>query len=153
MPVKVERITLWRGDVEDHPGALARVLASQVAAGSDLKIVMGYRLPGAPRRAVLELYPIVRARARNAARATGLHASATPTLLVGGDDRPGLAHVLTQSLADAGINLSFAVALAAGPRYSAVLGFENDADATRALALLRRRRPPRRPSRRAGRKA
>jgi hypothetical protein len=151
MAIKVERITLWRGDVEDHPGALARVLASQVAAGSDLQVVMGYRLPGAPRRAVLELYPIVRARARAAARATGLHASPAPTLLVGGDDRPGLAHVLTRSLADAGINLSFAVALAAGRRYSAVLGFENDADAARALALLRRRGRQRRARGRAGR--
>jgi hypothetical protein len=138
MAVSVKRVMLWRGEVEDRPGALARVLAAQVAAGARLKVVMGYRLPGAPRRAVLELFPIAGARAQASARRSGLHAAASPTLLVSGDDRPGLAHALALGLAEAGINLNFLVAQVAGKRYSAVFGFENDADATRALAVLRK---------------
>jgi hypothetical protein len=147
MAVTVKRITLWRGEVEDHPGALAGVLAAQVAAGASLKVVMGYRLPAAGRRAVLELFPIEHAKARAAARGSGLHASAAPTLLITGRDRPGLAHALTRSLADARINLSFAVAQVVGARYSAVLGFESEADATRAVTVLRKasaRQPPKR---------
>ena len=136
MVVTLKRITLWRGEVEDHPGALASVLAAQVAAGADLKVVMGYRLPAAGRRAVLELFPIERAKARAAARGSGLHASATPTLLITGDDRPGLAHALAQSLADARINLGFAVAQVAGARYSAVLGFESEDACARAAKLV-----------------
>jgi hypothetical protein len=138
MAVSVKRVTLWRGEVEDRPGALARVLAAQVAAGAKLRVVMGYRLPAAPRRAVLELFPVSGARAQAAARGSGLHAAASPTLLISGDDRPGLAHALALGLAEARINLSFLVAQVAGKRYSAVCGFENDADATRALAVLRK---------------
>ena len=153
MAVTVKRISLWRGEVEDHPGALAVVLAAQVAARADLKVVMGYRLPGAPRLAVLELFPIASAKAQAAARRSGLHASTTPTLLVTGDDRPGLAHALTRALADARINLNFAVAQVAGKRYSAVLGFENEAAASRAAPILRKAAARRRSNARTARRS
>jgi hypothetical protein len=39
---------------------------------------------------------------------------------------------------DPGINLSFLVAQVIGRRYSAVIGFENDADAKKAATLIKK---------------
>ena len=60
-----------------------------------------------------------------------------------GDDRPGLGHAMARALADAGINLVFLVAQVVGRRYSAVFGFEREADADRAAGLLKKARPAR----------
>jgi hypothetical protein len=109
---------------------------------------MGYRVPGDPRHAVVELYPVARPKAQAAARDSGLRVAPTPTLLVIGDDHPGLGRALTESLADAGINLSFLVAQVVGRKYSAVFGFENEADATRAVGPLRKASAARRRKRR-----
>ena len=78
---------------------------------------------------------------RGPAREAGLRPSETPTLLVHGDDRPGLGHAMARALADAGINVVFLVAQVIGRRYSAVFGFESAADADRAAGLLRKAKP------------
>ncbi len=49
MAVKIKKITLWRGDVENVPGALARTL--EPLKGNNLKIVMGYHVHGEPAKA------------------------------------------------------------------------------------------------------
>jgi hypothetical protein len=41
-------------------------------------------------------------------------------------------------MADAGINMSFLVAQVSGRKYSAVFGFESEADAKRGAALVKR---------------
>ena len=46
MPVHVRPITLWRAEVDNQPGVLAQTLEPLAAAGADLQVVMGYRLPG-----------------------------------------------------------------------------------------------------------
>jgi hypothetical protein len=138
MAVTIRRITIWRCEVEDRPGALAGVLEPLTAARADLDVVMGYRIPGQHQRAVLEVWPVSGRRLSEAAEAVGLKPSATPTLLALGDDRPGLGHTLARALADAGINVVFLVAQVVGRRYSAVFGFESDADADRAAAILRK---------------
>ena len=57
MPLTVKRITLWRADVQNQAGVLARVLEPLAAAGADLRVVMGYRFPTAPEHSAVELYP------------------------------------------------------------------------------------------------
>jgi hypothetical protein len=99
---------------------------------------MGYRLPGQEARAAIEVHPVTGKKAAAAAQAVGLTESAIPTLLVEGDNRPALGHALATAIADANINLSFVLAQVVGRRYSAVLGFENDADAARAVGLVRK---------------
>src|SRR5262245_54677123 len=138
MAIDVKRVTLWRADVENRPGALARILAGQAQAGASLAVVMGYAVPGAREHAVIEIHPVKAKKAVSAAQAAGLSASATPTLLVTGDDRPGLGHAMSQALADAGINVHFMVVQVIGRRYSAVFGFESEADAARATALIKK---------------
>ena len=138
MAISVKRVSLWRASVENRPGTLAQILAGQAAARASLEVVMGYTLPGEGAHAVIEVHPVKGKKAVAAARAAGLSASTTPTLLVTGDDRAGIGHAMTQALADAGINLSFMVAQVAGRRYSTVFGFENEADAARATALIKK---------------
>ena len=103
---------------------------------------MGYREPGGDNRSALELYPISGKKAAAAAGAAGLTASAIPTLLVEGDNKPGLGHAITRAVAGAGINVNFIVAQTIGRRFSAVLGFETQPDANRAAALIRKAKPP-----------
>ena len=138
MSVTVKHITLWRAEVENKPGVLARTLESLAAAGADLHVVMGYRFPGVGKKAAIEVYPVTAKKSVAAARAAGLGASAIPTLLVEGDNKPGLAHAVANAIGDAGINLGFLVAQVVGRRYSAIVGFENEADANNAAALIKK---------------
>src|SRR5437870_13752910 len=101
MAVTVKRITLWRADVDNHPGVLARALEPLAQAGADLRLVMGYRLPHTPERAAIELYPVSGKRATAAAAEAGLAESRDiPCLLVEGDNRPGLGAAIARGLAD-----------------------------------------------------
>ena len=112
-----------------------------VAAKGSLDVVMGYRIPGQHDRAVIEVWPVSGKKVTQAADAAGLRASDTPTLLVQGDDRPGLGQAMARALADAGINIAFLLAQVVGRRYSAVLGFESAADADRAVGLIKKAKP------------
>lgn len=138
MAVSVKKVTLWRREVDDRPGALDRVLEPLAGAGANLNVVMGYRYPGQEGRAALEISPVSGRKATNAAQDAGLTPATIPTLLVEGDDRPGLGHDLASAIAAEGINLNFLVALVTGRRYAAVLGFDSDADAARATALVKK---------------
>jgi hypothetical protein len=124
--------------VAHRPGALAEVLEPIAAVGSDLQVVMGYREPGQIEKAVIELYPVKGRKLTEAVEGAGLSPSELPALLVTGPNRAGIAHKVACAIADAGINLSFLVAQAVGRSYSAVFGFESDADAKRAATLIRR---------------
>ena len=137
MPVTVKSISLWRTEAENKTGLLAQTLEPLAKAGADLGVVMGYRLPGNEAKAVIEVYPISGKKVTVAAAETGLATSSIPTLLVEGDNRPGLSHKIAQTIADAGADLSFFVAQAIGRRYSAVIGFATEADARKAAALIK----------------
>jgi hypothetical protein len=138
MPVTVKHITLWRAEVENKPGVLARTLEALAAAGADLHIVMGYRYPRGEDKAAIEVYPVTTKKSVAAAQAAGLGTSSIPSLLVEGDNKPGLAHAVAKALGDAGINVGFLVAQVVGRRYSAVVGFENEVDANTAAALIKK---------------
>jgi hypothetical protein len=138
MPVTVKNISLWRKEVENETGVLAQTLEPLAKAGADLHVVMGFRYPGDETKAAVELYPISGEKSMAAAQQAGLSASAIPTLLVEGDNKPGLGHAIAQAIADAGLNLSFLVAQVIGRKYSAVIGFTNDEDAKKATALIKK---------------
>jgi hypothetical protein len=85
-----------------------------------------------------ELYPVSGKKSAAAAQTAGLAPSSISTLLVEGDNRPGLGHAIAKAVCDAGINMSFVMAQVVGRRYSAVFGFENEADASKAATLIKR---------------
>ncbi len=143
MPVTVKTISLWRREVENQVGALAKTLEPLTKAGANLQVLMGYRYPGEGTKAAIELYPIESKKATAAAAEAGLVASSIPTLLVDGDDKPGLGLAIAEAISAARINMSFInmsffVAQAIGRKFSAVLGFETEADAKTAAPLRRR---------------
>jgi hypothetical protein len=138
VPVTVKKISLWRKEDENKTGLLAQTLEPLAKAGANLGVVMGYRLPGNEAKAAIEIYPVSGKKVTGAARGTGLADSAIPTLLVEGDNKQGLAHKIAQTLAEAGADLNFFVAVAIGRRYSAVIGFANDADAKKAATLIKK---------------
>lgn len=144
MAVTVKSVSLWRKEAENKTGLLAQTLEPLARGGADLGVVMGYRLPGDEAKAAIEIYPVSGRKMTAAARGAGLADAAIPTILVQGDNKPGLAHNIAQTIADAGIDLSFFVAQAIGRKYSAVIGFANDADAKRAASLIKKAVGPKR---------
>ena len=50
----------------------------------------------------------------------------------------GLGYATAQAIAGAGINMDFLLAQVVGRKYSAVFGFESDADATKCAAIIRK---------------
>lgn len=138
MAVTVKKITLWRTEVEHKPGVLAGILGPLAGAGANLQVLMGYRYPRNELKAAVELYPVTGKKSVAAAQAAGLSASSIPTLLVEGDNKPGLGHAIAEAIAGAGINLGFLVAQAIGRRYSAVFGFESEDDARKAATLIKK---------------
>ncbi|HWP57032.1 MAG TPA: hypothetical protein VNL14_03975 [Candidatus Acidoferrales bacterium] len=138
MAVTVKKITLWRKEVENKPGVLANALAPLAHAGTDIQVVMAYRFPGDSSRAAIELYPVTGKKAVAAAQEAGFSAAQIPALLVEGDNRAGLGYETAQSIADAGVNMDFVVAQVTGKKYSAVFGFESEADATKCAAIIRK---------------
>ena len=138
MPLTVKSITLWRKDIANQPGTLASTLAPLAKVGTDLQLVMGYRIPGNEQQAAIEIYPVTGKAVSQAAQDAGLAASSIPTLLVEGDNRPGLAHAVAQAVGEAGINLVFLMAQVVGRRYSAVIGFETVDDAKKTATIIKR---------------
>jgi hypothetical protein len=138
MAVSVKKISLWRREVDNKPGILAGVLGPLAEAGADLQVVMGYRYPGNESKAAIEVYPVSGKRVTKTAHESGLSVSATPTLLVIGDNKPGLGRVIAEVLAEAGINLGFLVTQVVGRRYSAVIGFGSEADLGRAATMIKK---------------
>lgn len=138
MPVTVKKITLWRKELENRPGTLAEALDPVAKAGADLQVVMGYCYPGDRSKAALELFPVMSKKVTGAAQSAGLAPSGIPALHVVGDNRAGLGHAIARTLADASINLDFLVAQVIGRKYSAVIGFENEADAAKAMPLIKK---------------
>lgn len=137
MPFKVEKVALWCGEIEDKPGALAKVLEPLAQAGVDLHVVFAQRNPAKEGYGVVHLGPVKGRKAVDAAKSVGLSEASTPVMLrVEGTNKPGLGHLMTSALADAGINLAFVGATVLGNKFVAFFGFDNDADARKASRIL-----------------
>jgi hypothetical protein len=138
MAVTVKEITLWRREIENQPGMLARVLEPLARSAADVRVLMAYRYPGDETRGAVELFPIAGKKATAAAQAAGLAPSNIPALLVEGPNRAGMGFETTNAIAAAGINLAFLVAHVIGSKFAAVYGFDSEADRRKALSLLRK---------------
>jgi hypothetical protein len=137
MALTLKEITLWRRHMDNTPGALAQVL--EPFSGSDLNVVMAYRIPGKETQAVVELYPITGKRATSKAQASGLVPADIPALWVQGPNRAGIGFQTTSAFAEAGINLAFLVTQVIGTRFSSIYGFDSDADRRQAIQILKQK--------------
>jgi hypothetical protein len=138
MAITVKKITLWRKELENQTGTLAKTLEPLAGVGADLQVVMGYRHPEGGTKAAVEIYPISGRKSVAKAQEAGLAASSIPALLVEGDNKPGLGHKIAQGISAAGINMAFLMALVIGKKYSSVIGFENESDANASAAIIKK---------------
>lgn len=136
MSVYIKRVSFWRAEMSNKPGNLARILAPLAKSKTDLEVLMGYRFPGNETRAAVELFPIETSGERAAAKKAGLAKAAIPAFVVTGKNKPGRVYAIVDLLSSAGINLAFVSAQAVGKKFSAVIGFEKEADAAKAEAIL-----------------
>lgn len=142
MAVKVKRITLWRAAVEDRPGVLAGALEPLAHAGTDIQVMMCFGIPGQEGQATIEIYPILTKRAVAAAQIGGFSASPAPAVLVEGDNKPGLGYGIANAVAWAGLNIRFLFAQVTGKKYSAIVGFETEADAQKGALQIKKAHAP-----------
>lgn len=140
MALSVKKVELWRREVENRPGRLADVLGALADSGANLGIVMAYRYTGDPSIGAIEVYPVSGKKRVAAARAAGLEPLAISALRLEGVDRPGTGRAIARVLAEKGLNISFLVAQTIGRRYSAVVGFDTEAEAALAAKALRKLR-------------
>ena len=138
MAVKIRHVKLWQKEIQNKPESLFEILKPFSKHGADLKVLMKYSLPGNSNLTTIEIFPGKGRRALMAAQEAGLSLSPTPVLLVEGTNRQGLAYAIAKATAVAGIKVKFLSAQVAGEKYSALLGFQTNADARKASGLIRR---------------
>lgn len=138
MAITVKQIILWRTEVENKPGALANTIEPTAKAGADLTVIMGYKHHTARGQAVIEVFPVKGKKVAAAAETAGLGAASIPTLLVEGDNKPGLGHAIAQVIGEGGVNMAFFVAQVIGRKFAAVIGFETEEDAKKAAPLIKK---------------
>jgi hypothetical protein len=138
MAVSVKKVTLWRTEVDNKPGTLSAVLTPLAEVGADLQVVMAYRYPDEENKAAIEVCTISGKKPITAAGKAGLTASTIPTLIVHGENRPGVGHAIAEAIAQAGINVMFLVAQVVDTRFSAVIGFEDEPASLRAVAIIKK---------------
>jgi hypothetical protein len=138
MTIRIKRIGLWRTEVPGRPGALAEVLEPLAHGNADLKVVRVHAAPSGAGRLAVEVYAGEGKRAAGVARAAGFSLEPSTTVLLQGDNRPGLAFAVADAIAWAGIGVRDLDAEVVGTRYSAILTFGNETDAEKAVAVIRK---------------
>jgi hypothetical protein len=138
MALKVSKVDVWRGDIQDTPGGLSQVLEGLAAGGASVEFVIARRNDNQPGMGQVFLTPVKGKKAQDAARQVGLN-QATPmaTLRVEGADRPGVGGRMLRAMADGGINLRGVSAAVIGNKFVAYVGFDSDADAANAMRILK----------------
>lgn len=138
MALKVERAETWAASIEDQPGGLAGKLEALAAAGVNLEFVIARRCPDKPGTGVVYVTPIKGAAAVRAAKQAGFaKADSLHTVRVEGPDKKGEGARLTRALADKGLNLRGVSAAAINKKFVCHLAFDSQADAAKAVRLLR----------------
>jgi len=138
----VKPVQLWILIGGDRKGMLADALEPLREAGANLQIVMGYRYPGEPGRAAIEVFPIDGPTQEAAARKLGFNKSDTRCLTVSGDDRKGLGAEMARALADGGIGMAFHVTQVIGKKFTSAIGLEVAEDAEKASRIIQGLRKP-----------
>ena len=139
MALKVTRADVWAASIEDRPGGLADKLAALAGAGAELEFVLARRASDRPGEGVVFVTPLKGSAQLGAAKKAGFaKTKSLHSLTVEGPDKPGVGAKITQSLAQAGINLRGLSAAAIGPGCVTYLAFDSAADAAKAARLLKR---------------
>ena len=138
MKLDISRVDVWAASIEDRPGRLAEKLDALAQAGADLEFIVARRAPERIGTGVVFVTPIKGAKQTRAARKAGFEKTVSlHGLRVAAADKPGLGAKLTKQLGEAGINLRGLSAAAVGKRAIFHLAFDCNADASKAMRLLK----------------
>ena len=139
MKPDITRVDVWVAGIEDRPGGLTEKVRGLTQAGANLEFLLARRAPEQPGKAVVFAAPIKGAKQTKAARELGFHKSnSLHGIRVMADDKPGLGLALTQSLADAGMNLRGFSGAAIGKRAVFYVAFDTSADVGKAIRCVNR---------------
>lgn len=134
MALTVKKAALWRREIVNRPGTFAESLKPFSKGGINLQVVMGYTTGDS---GAIEIYPVADSKAEQAAKEAGLHpAKEVHCVVAVGSDRAGIAYEMANAIGAAGINLHFAMCQAVENQFHAILGFDNEADADKAVGVL-----------------
>ncbi len=138
MKLKVEKIDTWAAPLEDKPGALAAKLDSLARARVNLEFVIARRAPDRPGTGVVFVSPIKGTAGIRVAREKGFQKTQQlRAVRVEGPDKPGQGAAVLQALANGRLNLRGLSASALGRKFVAFIALDTEADAARAVKLLR----------------
>ncbi len=139
MNLIVERVDVWAAAIRDEPGGLAKILSGLKDAGADLDFVIARRAPEQPGKGVVFVTPLRGDAEVRAASTLGFNVtSSLKSLRVEGDNKPGVAAVLTEKIAAAGINLHGFSAAVIGARFIIYISFDSAEDAASAEEILKK---------------
>jgi hypothetical protein len=138
MSLKVTKMDVWSGEIQDKPGGLADILRQLAAANASLEMVVARRQPDRPGTGIVFLAPVKGRKVTQAAAMAGLSpAPGVAALRIEGTDRPGLGAKMTGAIANAGINLRGLSAAVLGSRFAAYAAFDSAEDAEKAAKVIR----------------
>ena len=138
MRVDVSHVDIWVASIEDRPGGLAEKLDALAQADVDLEFVSARRAPDKPGTGVAFVAPIKGPRQMRAARKAGFEKTKSlHGVRVATGNKPGFSAELTKKLAEAGISLRGFSGASISNRAIFYLAFDSDADANKALRLIK----------------
>ena len=138
MSLKVTKMDVWSGEIQDQPGGLSGVLRQLADANADLEMVVARRQPDRPGAGIVFLAPVKGRKATAAAAVAGLSpAPGVAALRVEGTNRPGLGAKMTGAIADSGVNLRGLSAAVLGSRFVAYMAFDSAVDADKAAKAIK----------------
>ena len=137
MSYSITRVSVWVGEIEDHPGALADKLEALRRAGANLEFVIVRPTAPLSSLGVLFAAPLIGKKQTETAATAGLRPTESIYgLRITGPDRPGLLAEICRALGNAGINISGVSAASLEGNAIFYLRMECDADADRATQVL-----------------
>jgi hypothetical protein len=138
MDLIVECVDVWAARIKDEPGGLARILSGLREAGADLDFIVARRAAEEPGTGVVFVTPLYGDREVAAAADLGFNVTKSlHSVRVEGENKPGVAAGLTETLAAAKINLRGLSAAVIGARFILYIGLDNAEDAEKAVNILR----------------
>jgi|SRR4029077_2813679 len=129
--MRVEKIVIWTAEVEDRPGATTGLFKALSGAGTDVTFALARRQPDKPGKGLLFVSP-------GSPQAGFVKRNDVVGVRVEGDNKPGVGAQLTQALASENLNLRAISAHVIGKTFSVVFAFDNDSDADKGVAALKK---------------
>ena len=137
MNLIIERVDVWAASIKDEPGGLAKILTELREVGADLEFIIARRALEEPGTGVVFLAPLRGDAEISAATTLGFNVTTSvQAVRVEGDNEPGIAALMTEKLAAAGINLRGLSAAVMGARFIIYIGLDNATDAVKVVNIL-----------------